>query len=120
RIKEIVTGVATAMGCEAEIESVQLTPPVFNDASVNARLRDLFGQAKPDLNFIDDHRTMGAEDMSIFLNAVPGSYIFVGSAYALRGLDYPHQHPKFDFNEDVLPIGAGLLATAVADYVIKT
>ena len=33
-------------------------------------------------------------------------------------LNYPHHHPQFDFDEDALPIGAGLLATAIADFVL--
>ena len=62
---------------------------------------------------------MAAEDMSVFLDKAPGTFLFVGSANAARHLDYPHHHPRFDFDEEALTIGAGLLATAVADYVIK-
>jgi metal-dependent amidase/aminoacylase/carboxypeptidase family protein len=31
---------------------------------------------------------------------------------------YGHHHPRFDFCEDGLPLGAALLAAAVAEYVL--
>ena len=109
------------MQCEAEIETVAQTPPVVNDVNTNNRLRRAFGNMvmpRP-LEWRDQVRTMGAEDMAFFLQNVPGTFLLVGSANKQRDLAYPHHHPRFDFDEDALPIGAGLLATAVADYVIK-
>jgi amidohydrolase len=58
-------------------------------------------------------RTAGADDMSMFLNAVPGCYFFVGAANAERGLASPHHSPTFDFDERALEIGVDVL-TAVA------
>ncbi len=120
RIKEIVSGVASAMGCEADVETWQVTPPLVNDAATNVRLRRAFGKIdhNVDLNLFDNVRTMTAEDMGVFLNHVPGSFIFVGSANAERGLNFPHHHPRFDFDEAALPMGVALLCTAVAEYVM--
>jgi amidohydrolase len=50
---------------------------------------------------------------------VPGCYFFVGSANSERGLDYPHHHPRFDFDERVLAQSAALMAQAAARYVLK-
>jgi len=49
---------------------------------------------------------------------VPGAYFFVGSANAARDLAYPHHHPRFDFDEAVIPLAVELLAAAVASYVL--
>lgn len=117
RIREIVTGIATAMGCEADIQLDEMCPPLINDSATNARLRAAFKKANSELKYLDSERTMASEDMAWFLHNVPGTYFFVGAANAARELDYAHHHPRFDFDEDALPIGAGLLATAVADYV---
>ncbi len=32
-----------------------------------------------------DHRTMGAEDCSLFLNAAPGAYVFIGAGNKAKG-----------------------------------
>ena len=50
-------------------------------------------------------REMGAEDFAYMLQARPGAYLFVGAGPG-AGL----HNPRFDFNDDLLPIGASLLA----------
>lgn len=117
RIGEIARGVAGAMGCEIDVEIRHHTTFVANDPEVTTRLRDLFrsmGHSEED--FIEA-RTMGAEDVGEFMADIPGTYFFVGSANESLGLNYGHHHPRFDFDEDVLPLGAALLASAVADYL---
>ncbi len=53
------------------------------------------------------------------METVPGCYFFVGSADPSRGLDFPHHHPRFDFDERVLALSAALMAGAAARYVMK-
>jgi metal-dependent amidase/aminoacylase/carboxypeptidase family protein len=38
---------------------------------------------------------------------------------AERGLNFPHHHPRFDFDERALTPGAALMARAAAEYVLK-
>lgn len=118
RVGQIATGVAQSLGCTAEVEVAYLTLPVVNAPEVNARLRPVFERVAPELEIVTGYRTMLAEDVSYFLDAVPGTFFFVGSANAERGLDYPHHHPRFDFDERVIPLAVDLLASAVASYVL--
>ncbi len=118
RMREIAQSVASAHGCAAELEVQELTLPVVNDSATMQRLRALFRRIRPDLPQITDYKTMLAEDMSYFLDAVPGAYFFVGSANAERDLAYPHHHPRFDFDEAVIPMATELLAAAVASFVM--
>jgi amidohydrolase len=53
------------------------------------------------------------------MQTAPGCYFFVGSANAERGLNFPHHHPRFDFDERALAQGAALMAQAAAKYVLK-
>jgi len=62
-------------------------------------------------NVFSGMRTLAAEDMSVFLNEVPGCYFFVGAANADRGLNTPHHSPTFDFDELALDIGVQLLSS---------
>jgi amidohydrolase len=120
RMHEVATGIATAMDCRVELKTEELTPPLINDATANQRARSAFARLDTGLTFRADTRTMGAEDMAVFMRDVPGTFLFVGSANRERDLAYPHHHPRFDFDEGALPIGAGLLAAAVADYVLPS
>jgi amidohydrolase len=120
RMHEISESVARAFGCTATIELRDLTLAVVNSADVNAQLRRVFADVAPEITLVDDCRTMAAEDMSYFLDAMPGTFFFVGSANPERGLDYPHHHPRFDFDESAIPLAVKLLAAAAASYLIKT
>ena len=47
---------------------------------------------------------MGSDDMSLFLQARPGCYFWVGAAPADKP-PAPHHHPAFELNEDGLAVG---------------
>lgn len=117
-LQTITRGVAGALGCTAEIQISRLTPPLYNDPAVTRIVSEAVAPIVHPENILPNVRTMGAEDMAVFLQHIPGCFMFVGSANAERQLDYPHHHPRFDFDEAVLPLGTALLASAIAAYVI--
>jgi amidohydrolase len=118
RFHEVANGVAASMGCEAELTIEMRSGPVINDAAVAGRLTDFFSKTAPNLKYRDRFMSMVGEDMAYFLERVPGVFLMVGSANHERGLDYAHHHPRFDFDEESMVIGAALLATAAAEYVL--
>lgn len=119
RMEEIIKNVAAAFGCEYTFEIDHATIPVVNNPAVNARLRPVMAELiGGEQNIRTDARTMGGEDMAFFMDDIPGVFMFVGSANAERGLNFGHHHPRFDFDEAALPIGAAALASAVAEYLI--
>lgn len=58
--------------------------------------------------------SMGAEDFTYYLQKKPGAYFFTGAKK--ENNSYPHHHPKFDFDERVLPVIAKILIQAYYDY----
>ncbi len=117
RLQTLADGIARAMNCTATFEIRNSLPPLVNDPQVSQQLREGFHQIAPHLHLIDDYRTMGSEDMGLFLREVPGVFFFVGSANHERDLNFPHHHPRFDIDEEALVVGLSLLTSAVADYV---
>lgn len=120
RIHAITTHVSAAMGCTAAIDIKHGTIPTVNDVGVASRLRQVFSDVVPDAEIMSEERTMGAEDMAYFMRDVPGAYFFVGSNNTERGLDYGHHHPRFDFDEAVLPYSVALAVAAISDYVLES
>jgi len=118
RLNEICSGIASSLGCTAEIILYDRTEAVVNSADVSTRLTEIALQTPGITHINNDYRTMGAEDVGMFMGDVPGCFFFVGSANAEKGLDYPHHHPRFDFDEQALIIGASVLAQAAASYVL--
>ncbi len=110
RMKELSIGICSAAGCQAELEFIRITPPLVNDAETTALAAEVAQQLFPEFEIEREHRVMGSEDMAFFMQEVPGCYLFIGSSNAARNLDAPHHNSLFDFDEDVLPIAAGLVA----------
>jgi amidohydrolase len=117
RFKQVVEGVAQAMGCQAEIEVRFLTPAVVNDAKIAVQVREVASRLLPDSLISTDASTMGSEDMAFMMQEIPGCYFFVGSANSDKGLDAPHHHPRFDIDERVLSRSAALIAGVAADIL---
>lgn len=118
RLKQVTEGIAQAMDCVAEVTVTSLTPPLVNHPEVTQVVQQAIAPYTEPENLLPDIRTMGAEDMAIFLNRIPGCFFFVGSANSQRDLSYPHHHPRFDFDEAALPLAAAMLASAAAAYVL--
>lgn len=54
---------------------------------------------------------MGAEDFSFMLETRPGAYILIGQGDAR--CTHPLHHARYDFNDDILPVGASYWAKLV-------
>ena len=119
RLREVVSGVAAACGVEADLSMASFTPAVTNDRSVTAVVQEAAKVVVGVDHVTATHRTMGSEDASFFLQQVPGCYFFLGSANPERGLTAHHHTPSFDVDEDVLPIGAAVMAQAIAHYLFN-
>jgi len=79
-------------------------------------LRQYVGES----GLVTTERTMGAEDVGMFMDDIPGMYFFVGAAVPNQKEYFGHHHPRFDFDENALPFSVALMASAVADYVIPS
>jgi len=99
------------------LDIVPLTPAVINDAEVAEVVRAAAEAVVGPENVFPDVRTMGSEDAAYFIQEVPGCYFFLGSANAERGLNAPHHNPRFDFDEDVLPLGVAVMMQTLAHYL---
>lgn len=114
RIEQIVAGICQAHGATYELNYQSLYPPVINDGAVADKVRSVAETVvESPLGVVPNCQTMGGEDMSFFLQEVPGCYFFLGSANSQLGLDYPHHHPRFDFDETVLGMGVEIFVRYV-------
>lgn len=118
RLEEITRGIGAAMGCQVEIAIDNITPAVINDSFVASAVQRAAQLILPDHELDQRGRfTMGAEDFSFYHKKIPGTFFFVGSTNAQKGLVYGHHHPKFDFDEAALPRGVALMAQAALELL---
>lgn len=64
---------------------------------------DILGEEK----IIPPEPDMGAEDFAFFLQKAPGAMFMLGCE--IEGDTRRHHDPRFDIDEDCLPIGAALI-----------
>ena len=117
RIREVATKVAEAGRATCTVRINTLYPVTVNDEAMSEFVRSVAGEVVAPERVIRARPIMGAEDMSFFLNAAPGCFVFLGSANAERGLHHPHHSSLFDFDEACLPIGAELLTRVAMAYL---
>jgi amidohydrolase len=112
RFHQVVVSQAEAFNCQIEVDIQSITPAVINNPKVAARVQSVAGDLLPESELDTHYSTMGSEDMSFFMQEIPGCFFFIGSANPEKGLDSAHHHPRFDFDERALPRAAALMATA--------
>lgn len=117
RLDAVVSTVGSTFRVGADLQMWESCPACINDAGMASLVRRAAASVVGAANVTDGQRTMGADDMSVFLNAMPGCYFFVGASNAERGLASPHHSPTFDFDEGALEIGAQTLAGAALEFL---
>jgi amidohydrolase len=118
RLHQLIGGICQAHGATYELNYVSLYPPVINDGAIADLVRSVAESViESPLGIVPNCQTMGGEDMSYFLQSVPGCYFFLGSANAEKGLTFPHHHPRFDFDESVLSMGVEMFVRCVEKFL---
>ena len=115
-VEQTVHGIAAAFGARAEVRYRRLSGALVNDARMAALMAEVATQVVGQDNVQAGVRTMGGEDMSYFLQRVPGCFAFVGSG-PKAGKAAPHHSGGFDIDEDSLVIGAELLSRVAVAYL---
>ena len=117
RIEQIIAGICQSHGAKYDFKYTEVYPPVINDATIAELVRSQAEEViETPIGIVPECQTMGGEDMSFFLQEVPGCYFFLGSANPEKDLAYPHHHPRFDFDETALPMGVEIFVRCVEKF----
>jgi len=116
RVKEIVAKVADAFGASANVEYTRGYPATVNSPRESQFAAQVGERVFGARNVITDFNpVMGGEDFSYMLQARPGAYVFLGQGAASGPSGCYLHNPGYDFNDEVIPLGAGYLAALVED-----
>jgi amidohydrolase len=109
RLARLVDSVAVAFGATASLHYQRTYPATINSAAEARFAADvaatLVGEDKVQRELPP---SMGAEDFSFMLQVKPGAYLRLGQG----GSAFLH-NSRYDFNDEVLPLGAALFASLV-------
>ena len=110
RMRVLATSIAEGYGATAELDFRFLFAPLVNQPEQATAFADAAATLVGETN-VERHgpAVMGSEDFSFMLEACPGAYINIGNGEASA----PVHNALYDFNDDAIPDGAGVLATLV-------
>lgn len=112
-IEECAASAAATVGAEIELEWMPAYPPLYNHARGVEILENAAAEVVGRESVVPAEMTMGGEDMAYYLQKVPGCFFWLGACNPRKGYDQAHHNPRFDFDEDALPIGVAVFAAAV-------
>ncbi|HXC30546.1 MAG TPA: M20 aminoacylase family protein [Stellaceae bacterium] len=119
RIEEVIRGTAAACGATAEFNYRRGYPPTVNHAAEAEFACDvaaeISGNDKVNRNVSP---TMGGEDFSYMLQAVPGAMVWLGNGPGEGGC-YLH-NAKYDFNDSALPYGVSFFVRLAERFLEKS
>lgn len=111
RLNELCSAVALGFGATATVHYERIYPATINSPRETEFAGDVAESLVGAENVVRDMEpSMGAEDFSFMLQVKPGAYMRIGQGG--EGSCMLHM-ARYDFNDDILPLGAALHASLV-------
>ncbi|MBT5264165.1 MAG: amidohydrolase [Rhodospirillaceae bacterium] len=118
RMKTIVDGVCSSFGASAEFVYRKGYPPTINSEDATRAASEVLSEmVGSDKVMRDPTPAMGSEDFSFMLLERPGTYIWIGNGPAKP--EQQLHNPGYDFNDEVLPIGATYWSRLVETQLVR-
>jgi len=118
KLNDTAKGIAQANGGDVEFIYKPGYPPTINTKDESIFASEVAKNLVGDKNVVTDiEPSMGGEDFSYFLNKKPGSYLYIGQKDENHKA---HLHTtKYDFNDNLLPIGVNFWVDLVKSFFAK-
>lgn len=117
RITEVVEGLCGAMGGCGHVQYTRTYPATVNHEGMTRLVAEAGRAVLGTEGVVVAEPSMGGEDMAYFLEAVPGSFFFLGAARPGAAPGAPHHSPAFDIDESALPLGVAVLEESVVRFL---
>ena len=114
RLDALLVEVEQAFGVTCALTLNEGTPAVVNDADVTARVIASAGTVVGASNVLAIPPASPSDDVSEFLNRIPGCYMFVGGAMA-DGSSGMHHSPDFSVDDGACRAIASVLSVCAVD-----
>ncbi len=118
RFEAIAKGIVLTAGGDYSLDIQMQNPSIYNDPELVKLLKST-GERVLGADRVHEYSIIrtGSDDAAYFQQKVPGVYWMLGGRNEAKGLDKPHHNPYFDFDEDVMALGAAVQAQAATDFL---
>ncbi|MEI8101942.1 MAG: M20 family metallopeptidase [Chlorobium sp.] len=117
RLRQTVTGIATAFGVEAELEIREGYPVLSNDPDFTEQAARICVEYLGEDHVLICEPIMTAEDFSHYLQVCPGTFWQIGTGMANNDKSNTLHSPTFNPDERSLETGCGLLAYSAVRFL---
>ncbi len=119
-MEESIKGTAHSMGAKYSFRYNFGNPELINDDKMVDIIVKVAKEVVGEKNVIDlKEPVMGGEDFSRYLQIVPGAFFRLGICNPKKGTCVSQHHPKFDVDEDALPVGMKILSAAALEVMFE-
>lgn len=111
RMRDVAQHTCAAFGATCTFEFARNYPPTVNHPEETAFAQQVMAGIVGEAGVLVQEPTMGAEDFSYMLQAVPGAYCFIGNGDGVhREMGHGEgpctlHNPSYDFNDELIPLG---------------
>jgi len=118
RLNEMCSAVALGFGATATVHYERIYPATLNTSDEALFAGDVAESLVGAEHVVRDMEpSMGAEDFSFMLQVKPGAYFRIGQG-AENGVGSCYLHnSRYDFNDDILPLGSALHASLAEQFM---
>ncbi len=113
-MEAVIKGICMSQDATYRFDYIKGYPPLINHKEEAALLLQMDQHIKEITKTETIEPSMAGEDFAYYLQKKPGAFFFTGAQKDKQ--PFPHHHPKFDFNEQAMPIAAKTLITAYLAY----
>jgi amidohydrolase len=119
-LEDVAQGAARACGGKCELNIEMEYPSVYNHPGMVREFKMSAARVLEATRVIEAQRpSMGGEDVSYFHQKVPGVQWYLGTRNTGKGFTHPLHSSLFDFNEEVMVVGAAVHLQAAADFLVN-
>ena len=112
-MENICRGFTMAAKAEYILKITRGYSAVLNHAAISALIKEAAAEVLGADKVDEIKPVLGAEDFAYYLEKIPGAFFLLGTGNPQKGIVYPHHHPKFDLDEDSMPLGIEIMARCV-------
>jgi len=118
--ERILQGITTTAGGTHKLDLVSGNPSIYNDLALVDLIKSSGAMVLGEDNVHELATVIPVgDDAACFQQRVPGVYWLLGTENKGKGFDKPLHSPYFDFDEDVLALGAAVHAQVATDFLLS-
>ncbi|XJZ27019.1 M20 family metallopeptidase [Bacillota bacterium Lsc_1132] len=117
-INTIAKNVCAAFHASCEYSYTRGYPAVYNHEKETDEFIEAIKEGMDENMLVEVEPVMGGEDFAYYLKEKPGMFFFTGAGNEKIGANFPHHHPRFDFDERAMLTAGKALLSIVFHYLV--